>query len=80
MASGGTVPDFFVPGMSASLQRQLQAQSVGEMPRTLSDAAGSKGGLHVGQLTINNPRPEKPSDSITRSSNRLAFLAGRGLA
>jgi hypothetical protein len=78
MAAGGTVPDFFIPGLSMSLQKQLQAQAVGEHPRTLADSAGGKGGLHVGQLTINNPKAEKPSDSITRSSNRLAFMAGRG--
>jgi hypothetical protein len=67
-----------VPGLSASFQKQMQAQAVGELPRTLSDAAANRGGLHVGQLTINNPKAEKPSDSITRSSNRLAFMAGRG--
>jgi hypothetical protein len=80
MAAGGGVPDLVVPGMPMSLQKQLQAQSVGEHPRTLADAAGNRGGLHVGQLTINNPKAEKPSDSITRSSNRLSFLAGRGVA
>ena len=78
MAAGGGVPDLYVPGMSAGFQKQMQAQAVGELPRTLSDAAGNRGGLHVGQLTINNPKAEKPSDSITRSSNRLAFMAGRG--
>jgi SLT domain-containing protein len=78
MAAGGITPDLFVPGMSASLQSQLQAQAVNENPRTLSEAAGNRGGLHVGSLTINNPKAEKPSDSITRSSNRLAFMAGRG--
>jgi hypothetical protein len=78
MAAGGGVPDFYVPGMSMALQKQLQAQSVGEHPRTLADAATSGSGLHVGQLTINNPRPQATEDSITRSSNRLAFMAGRG--
>jgi Transglycosylase SLT domain len=80
MASGGMVPDLAVPGLSATLQQQLAAQASGEMPRTLADAAGGRAGLHVGQLTINNPKAEKPSDSITRASNRLAFMAGRGIA
>lgn len=79
MAAGGTVPDFFIPGMSQSLTKQLQAQAAGEHPRTLSDAAGSKGGLHVGSLTINNPRPQATEESITRASNRLSFLGGRGI-
>jgi hypothetical protein len=79
MAAGGLVPSLFIPGLSATLARQLSASGAGEMPRTLSDAAAaSRVGLHVDNLTINNPRPEKPSDTITRSTNRLAFLAGRG--
>jgi hypothetical protein len=80
MAAGGVVPNLFLPGLSATMQSQLSSQATGTMPRSLSEAAGRTVGLEVGQLTINNPRPEKPSDSITRSSNRLAFLAGRGIA
>jgi hypothetical protein len=80
MAAGGLVPNLFVPGMSATLARQLSASGAGEAPRTLADAAAvSRTGLHVDQLTINNPRAERPSDSIIRSSNRLAVLAGRGM-
>jgi hypothetical protein len=80
MAGGGLVPNLFVPGMSATLSRQLSAAASGELPRTMADAAAvNRTGLHVDSLTINNPRPERPSDSIIRSSNRLAVLAGRGM-
>lgn len=80
MAGGGLVPNLFVPGMSATLSRQLSASAAREMPRTMADAAAvNRTGLHVDALTINNPRPERPSDSIIRSSNRLAVLAGRGM-
>lgn len=77
MAAGGVVPNLFVPGLSANLSRQLSAATAGQLPRTLSQAAGSRVGLQVSNLTINNPVKEKPSESITRASNRLAFLAGR---
>jgi hypothetical protein len=77
MAAGGVVPNLFVPGLSANLSRQLTAATSGQLPRTLSDAAGNRVGLQVDQLTINNPVSEKPSESITRASNRLAFLGGR---
>jgi hypothetical protein len=79
MATGGVVPALAVPGLSANLQKQLTSATSGQLPRTLSDAAGNRVGLHVDQLNITNPVPEKPSDSIARSSNRLAFLAGRGM-
>jgi hypothetical protein len=78
MAAGGVVANLFVPGLSANLSRQLSAATAGQLPRTLSTAAGNRAGLQIGSLTINNPVAEKPSDSITRSTNRLAFLAGRG--
>lgn len=79
MASGGILPTLNVPGLSASMAKQLSAATSGQLPRTLSDAAGSRVGLQVDQLTINNPVSEKPSDSIARASNRLAFLGGRGM-
>lgn len=80
MAAGGLVPNLFVPGMSATLSRQLSAAASGEMPRTMSDAAaGTRVGLHVDQLNINNPLREETKDSIARMSNRAAFLAGRGM-
>jgi hypothetical protein len=79
MAAGGLVANLFVPGLSPNLSRQLSAATAGQLPRTLSTAAGNRVGLQVDSLTINNPVAEKPSDSITRSSNRLAFLAGRGV-
>jgi len=79
MASGGVVPNLFVPGLSANLSRQLSAATSGQLPRTLSAAAGNRVGLQVDQLTINKPRPAATEDSITRTSNRLAFLGGRGM-
>jgi len=36
--------------------------------------------MNVENLTINNPSQERPSESIARASNKLAFLAGRQLA
>jgi hypothetical protein len=79
MAAGGVVPSLFVPGLSANLSRQLTAATSGQLPRTLSDAAGSRVGLKVDNLTINNPVKEETHQSITRMSNRLSFLAGRGM-
>jgi hypothetical protein len=75
-AMGGAVPMTIAPAGGDGLVNSLTTAN----PRTMSDAASrSSVGLQVqGDLNINNPRPEKPSDSITRSSNRLAFLAGRG--
>jgi hypothetical protein len=79
-AGGGNVPapSFMLPGMSATMQKQLSGAAAAQLPRTLGDAAGTSVGLQVGSMTINNPVPEKPSQSIARASNRLAFLAGRG--
>jgi hypothetical protein len=48
------------------------------MPRSLSDAAGDRIGVKVGNLTINNPVKEETAQSIARTTNRLSFLAGRG--
>jgi hypothetical protein len=80
MAAGGAVPELFIPGMSAVLARQLSATASREIPRTMGEAAAvNRTGLHVDSLVINNPVRERPSDSIARSSNRLAVLAGRGL-
>jgi hypothetical protein len=95
-AGGGEVPDmagmfapggpvYFMPsGVSPQLVSSMSAASgfQGEAPRTISDAASAiRGvGLNVESMTINNPVSEQPSQSIARASNRLAFLAGRGLA
>jgi hypothetical protein len=56
-----------------------QMSRIGEPPRSLSPAAAaSRVGVQVqGDVNISNPVPEKASESIIRSSNRLAFLAGR---
>ena len=77
-AMGGAVPMALSPAGADGLVSSLTTTN----PRTLSDAAGgSSVGLQVqGDINITNPRPEKPSESITRSSQRLAFLAGRGVA
>lgn len=71
MAAGGVVPSWGRQGTTPE-----------ELPRSLSDAAAGTGGQRVGlqvmgDVNITNPRAEKPSESITRASNRLAFLAGR---
>jgi hypothetical protein len=77
---GGQVQDPTLArlGLSSAAQRQLAGTTAGGMPRSLSDAAGDRIGVKIGNLTVNNPTAEKPSDTITRSTNRLAFLAGRG--
>lgn len=69
-----------MPTMASAVSQNLQRQLTGAtaQPRTVAEAAGDRIGVKVGALTINNPVPEKPSDTIARSSNRLAFLAGRG--
>jgi cell wall-associated NlpC family hydrolase len=46
--------------------------------RGVSDAAASvAGGITTGDITINNPVREPAGDSLTRSLNRLSFMAGR---
>ena len=82
-ALGGVLPAVRLPAVQADLG-SLGTSAAQENPRTISSAAGSSSGdrigVQVGSLTIMNPIAEKPSDSITRASNRLAFLAGRGVA
>jgi hypothetical protein len=72
---GGELAGF---GLPPQLQQQLAMTTTAQgAPRTVSAAAGDHIGVSVGSMTINNPLAEKPSESITRSSNRLALLAGR---
>ena len=78
-ALGGPVPGIMPP----SPARMFSGSPSGsEFPRSLSDAGASGRGIgfNVESMTINNPVAEAPSESITRASNRLAFLAGRGMA
>ena len=81
-APGGLMPQF-APGGMPSMASQMPGAPA-DNPRTMTSAAssasGDRVGVKVGNLTINNPVREKPSDSITRSTNRLAFLAGRGMS
>jgi hypothetical protein len=81
-APGGIMPQFAPGGMPSMASPASGAQDGN--PRTMTSAAssasGDRVGVKVGSLTINNPVPERPSDSITRSTNRLAFLAGRGMS
>ncbi len=69
------LPDAMGRGISgASKQAAGAARSLSE-----AGAAQSRIGVNVaGDVVITNPVPERPSDSITRSSSRLALLAGRG--
>jgi hypothetical protein len=71
-------------GVPDTLMRQLgggDKPARGEFPRRLSEAGASHYGpaLNVEQLNINNPLPQRPSDSIAHASARMAFLAGRGM-
>jgi hypothetical protein len=77
-----------IPVHGGQLQVAMPAHQLGhlrraqEMPRTLSAAAtgsGNRVGLNVESMTVNNPVPEPANVSITKSVNRLAFLAGRGV-
>jgi hypothetical protein len=82
--TGGTMLPLVVRyGVPDTLLRQLQgtAPARGEYPRRLSEAAASHYGpaLNVEQMNINNPLPQKPSDSIAHAANRMSFLAGRGM-
>jgi hypothetical protein len=78
-ALGGPVP--FMPPSALSFSFSGSPGGT-EYPRALSPAgaAGRGIGLNVETMNINNPVSEAPSQSIARASNRLAFLAGRGLA
>jgi hypothetical protein len=75
---GGSVPDFsdFTPA--------FQQPGMQQAPRALSEAAQASGagqsiGMQVnGGINVNNPLPERASDSIAHQVNRLSFLHGRG--
>ena len=79
-ALGGVIRTYSPLGLPQGLVSSLVRAGQGDQgtPRTVSSPVGDRIGVKVGNLTINNPVAERPSDSITRSSNRLAFLAGRG--
>ncbi len=84
-ALGGYVPVTAGPGsmpMGIPASSLIQQPGGPGGPRTLSDAAqASRVGLQIqGDLTINNPVAQTTEDSIARTSNRLAFMAGRGVA
>lgn len=79
-AMGLPVGNMTLPVQMPSAQMG-QLRKSADLPRTLSAAASGSGnriGMQVDSITVNNPVPEPPSQSITRSANRLAFLAGRG--
>jgi hypothetical protein len=68
------LPDAFGRGMDRSTRKAEPSRSLSE-----AGAAQSRVGVNVtGDVNIINPVPEKPSDSITRASNKLAYLSGRG--
>lgn len=80
-ASGGFVPTDTkgtVHGGEFVLTRQQVAQvGVGRLEswRKGGQPPGG-GGFNVGQVVINNPRPEPASDSLPRSIRKLAYLGG----
>ena len=79
MASGGGVPGFRAPLPS------MPAQPGSTLPpRAVSDAGqagqgGTRIGIQVNGVTVNNPVPERAGDSIAHRVQRLALLAGRQL-
>lgn len=79
-ALGGPVDPLGAAGGIAS--RSLSAT----LPRSLSDAAAAANGgstrigVQTGDITINNPTPEKSGTSLTHAISRQAFLAGRQMA
>jgi hypothetical protein len=81
---GVMLPVVLRHGIPDSVLNQLSgagssASGSRDYPRRLSEAGGSHYGpaLNVEQLNINNPLPQRPSDSIAHAANRLAFLGGR---
>jgi cell wall-associated NlpC family hydrolase len=84
LSPGGTMLPLVVQhGIPDAVLRRLEGSvpARGEYPRTLSEAGAAHYGpaLNVEQLNINNPLPQRPSDSIAHAANRMAFLAGRGM-
>lgn len=82
MPGGFLMPQYTPGGIPDALLRRLSSTAGNreEAPRRLSQAgAAHKAAFNVDSLTINNPVAEQPSQSIARVSNRLAFLAGRGV-
>jgi hypothetical protein len=79
-AAGGPVPDFtdFTPVMS---QPGMNVAARGLSEGAQATGAGTHVGFQVnGGINVTNPVPERASDSIAHSVNRLAFLHGRGVA
>jgi hypothetical protein len=78
--AGGSVPDY--PDMTPAMAQPGATAA----PRGISEAAQASGaGEHIGMqfnggINIHNPVPERASDSIAHSVNRLSFLHGRGVA
>ena len=70
-------PSFSAGGLMSGFD--TLASSLTAPDRKLSAAAKSVSGAPViqGDITINNPLPETAGDSLTRSVNKLAMLAGR---
>jgi hypothetical protein len=72
-------------GVPTAVLHQLTGASGGssaprDYPRRVSEAAAASyqgPAVNFENVTINNPLPQKPSDSIAHSTARLAFLAGR---
>jgi hypothetical protein len=83
LSPGGTmlplVVRFGVPDTVLRQAGESSSSARTEYPRKLSEAGASHYGpaLNVEQLNINNPLPQRPSDSIAHAGNRMAFLAGR---
>jgi hypothetical protein len=84
-AAGGPLGLGFgaVPAMSyGNVRLPGVAGSASGAARQMSPAAmaARSGQPMIGNMTINNPLPERAGDSITRSVMKAGFLAGRGIA
>jgi SLT domain-containing protein len=80
------VPTAAIPaGMAGSTPAYAGGGMVGEAaappPRQLSEAAAATGAGReynfYGGINIQNPRAERASDSVARTVNKIAYLAGR---
>jgi hypothetical protein len=75
-AVGGGIPTPSLAGVGAS---SAAMSAGGNVRSAASQASGGPGGANVtfGDINIHNPRPEPASGSITRATQRAAWLAGR---
>lgn len=75
LARGGGVRRRDAFGFGAGLKQGGQVSRGMVVPSTIAESASSAG-IQIGQIVINNPVPEKPSESLVKTLRRSNSLLG----